>query len=211
MARWEGNTRSRLERAALDLFTEQGYDRTTVAQIAQRANLTERSFYRWFTDKREALFGGAEELETHLVSAIGTVPVGTGALQTLLAAFATAPQVFRPREFLQERAAVIEANPPLQEREQIKLVSLSKALAVALENRGFDRQTAQLATDVGLMVVRLASERWATDERTDFAQALEASTADLLTITAGVSRSRPAEPPARDQPQDQPRDQDAGA
>ena len=66
MARWEGNARGRLERAALDLFSEQGYDRTTVAQIAQRANLTERSFYRWFADKREVLFGGSEELEKHL-------------------------------------------------------------------------------------------------------------------------------------------------
>jgi AcrR family transcriptional regulator len=188
MARWEGNTRHRLERAALDLFTEQGYDRTTVAQIARRANLTERSFYRWFTDKREALFGGAEELETHLVSAINAVPTGTGALQTLLAGYATAPEIFRPREFLQKRAAVIEENPPLQEREQIKQVSLSKALAVALQNRGFDQQTAQLATDIAAAIVRLASERWATDEKTDFARALKTSTADLLAITADVNQ-----------------------
>src|SRR4051812_49450716 len=116
MARWEGNTRGRLERAALTLFREQGYDRTTVAQIARRANLTERSFYRWFTDKREVLFAD-DEIEERFLSAIDAVPAGTDPLPTLLAAFATAPEVFRPRDLLLERAAVIAANPPLRERE----------------------------------------------------------------------------------------------
>lgn len=184
MARWEGNARGRLERAALDLFSEQGYDRTTVAQIAQRANLTERSFYRWFADKREVLFGGSEELEKHLISAINAVPAETGALPTLLAAFATAPEVFRPREFLRERAAVIAANPPLQERELIKLASISDALTAALVHRGCDQQTARLATDVGMAVLRLTGERCMADERADFAQVLAASAADLLAVAA---------------------------
>src|SRR3954447_18436668 len=131
MARWEGDTRARLERAALELFTEQGYDRTSVAQIAQRANLTERSFYRWFTDKREVLFAG-DELEERLVAAVDAAPPGTGALPTLLTAFAVVPEVLLPREFLLERAAVIAASPPLQERELIKLAALSDALTAAL-------------------------------------------------------------------------------
>jgi AcrR family transcriptional regulator len=184
MARWEGNARGRLERAALDLFKEQGYDRTTVAQIAQRANLTERSFYRWFADKREVLFGGSEDLEKQLVSAIDAAPADTGPLPTLLAAFATAPEVFRPREFLQDRSAVIAANPPLQERELIKLTSISEALTAALVHRGCDRQTARLATDVGMAVLRLTTERCLADERADFAQVLSTSAADLLAITA---------------------------
>ena len=49
------------------------------AQIAQRANLTERSFYRWFQDKREVLFAG-DDLEKVLLKAIDAVPAGTGAL-----------------------------------------------------------------------------------------------------------------------------------
>ncbi|MGH8918969.1 MAG: TetR/AcrR family transcriptional regulator, partial [Actinomycetes bacterium] len=132
MARWEGNARGRLEQAALALFEEQGYDRTTVAQIAQRANLTERSFYRWFADKREVLFGGSRELEEQFASAIEAVPPDTGALPTLLAAFVTAPRVFRPREFLMRRAAVLTANPPLHERELIKLALISEAVTTAL-------------------------------------------------------------------------------
>jgi AcrR family transcriptional regulator len=183
MARWEGNTRGRLERAALDLFTEQGYDRTTVAQIARRANLTERSFYRWFTDKREVLFAD-DEIEERFLSAIDAVPDGTGPLPTLLAAFATAPEVFRPRELLLERAAVIAANPPLQERELIKLAGLSEVVVGALQRRGVDPRTARLATDVGMAVLRSASLRWVTDEGADFAELLAAGAADVLAIAA---------------------------
>lgn len=187
MARWEGNARGRLEQAALDLFEEQGYDHTTVAQIAERANLTERSFYRWFTDKREVLFGGSQELQTQLVTAIDAVPSGTGALPTLLAAFATAPRVFRPREFLLRRAAVIAANPPLHERELIKLASISEAITTALLRRGCDGETARLATDIGLAVLRLTTRRWMAEEHADyagFAEALSASAADLLAVAA---------------------------
>jgi AcrR family transcriptional regulator len=186
MARWEGNARGRLERAALDLFAEQGYDRTTVAQIARRANLTERSFYRWFSDKREVLFAG-DDLEEHLLAAMDAVPAGTGALPTLLAASATVNEVFRPRDFLRERAQVIAANPPLQERELIKLVSLSDALTAALMRRGFYRPTARLATDVGAAVLRLATERWMAEEQADFAQVLAASAADLFAVTANAA------------------------
>ncbi len=195
MARWEGNARGRLEQAALSLFEEQGYERTTIAQIAQRANLTERSFYRWFTDKREVLFGGSRELEEQFVTAIDAVPEGTAALPTLLAAFATAPRVFRPREFLIRRAAVIAANPPLRERELIKLVSISEAIRCALLRRGCDPETARLATDIGLAVLRLTTERWMAEEHADFAgfaDALSAGAADLLAVAAEAAPRPPA-------------------
>jgi AcrR family transcriptional regulator len=184
VARWEGDAPGRLERAALALFGEQGYDRTTIAQIARRANLTERSFYRWFTDKREVLFGGTEQFEAHLVAAMDAVPAGTPPLPALLAAFATAPEVIRPRDFLLARSAVIAANPPLQERELVKLAALADALTAALVRRGCDEQTARLATDTGLAVMRLASKRALAGEHTDFAEALAASASDLLTIAA---------------------------
>ncbi|MCU7726607.1 TetR/AcrR family transcriptional regulator [Actinoplanes sp. KI2] len=183
MARWEGNTRGRLERAALTLFTEQGYDRTTVAQIAKRANLTERSFYRWFADKREVLFAG-DDLEARITAAIEAVPAGTAALPALLTAFASVPEVLRPREFLRERAVVIAANPPLQERELIKMAGLSGTIAAALTARGVDEQTALLATDVGSAVLRLALRRWMDDEHTPFADLLAAGAADLRAVAA---------------------------
>ena len=191
MARWEGNARGRLERAALDLFLEQGYDRTTIAQITQRANLTERSFYRWFSDKREVLFDG-EGLEMRFVSAIEASPVDSRVLPTLLAAFAIAPEVLRPRVFLRERATVIAANPPLLERELMKLASLSEALTAALVRRGHERQTSRLAVDVAVAVLRLATERWVVDDHADFAHMLSESAVDLHAVTAvDVDESTP--------------------
>lgn len=182
MARWEGNTRHRLEQAALDLFREQGYDRTAVAQIAKRANLTERSFYRWFPDKREVLFGGGEELEDRFVAEIANAPAGMTALSMLMSAFTAGPEVYRPRDFLKERAAAIAANPPLQERELVKLASLTTALTKALEHRGHDPHTARLATDVGLPILRLATERWVADEGIDYARQLADASAELLSV-----------------------------
>ncbi|MFD2422516.1 TetR/AcrR family transcriptional regulator [Amycolatopsis pigmentata] len=189
MVRWEGNARGRLEQAALDLFAEQGYDRTTVAQIAQRANLTERSFYRWFRDKREVLFGG-DELEERFVAAIEAAEEGTDPLTMLMAAFKTAPEVIRPRDFLRKRGEVVAANPPLRERELIKLAALSQALTAALEKRGCDAQTARLATDAGMAILRLASERWMADENADHARLLADCATDLLAVLKPARRSR---------------------
>jgi hypothetical protein len=127
---------------------------------------------------------GGEELEKLLVSAIDATPADTGPLATLLAAFARAPEVSRPREFLAERSAVIAANAPLQERELIKLVSMSEAVTAALVRRGCDEQAARLTTDVAMAVVRLTTDRCMADERADFAETLAATTANLRAICA---------------------------
>jgi hypothetical protein len=119
-----------------------------------------------------------------LVSAIEAAPEGTGALPTLLAAFAVAPEVSPPREFLRERSAVIEAGPPLRERELTKPASLSDALTTALVHRGCDPRTARLATDIGTAVLRPTTERCMADEQADFAQVLSTGAADLLAVAA---------------------------
>ena len=188
MARWEGNARGRLEQAALALFGEQGYEHTTVAQIAQRANLTERTFYRWFSDKREVLFGASGDFEKQLVTAIEAVPADTAALPTLLAAFTTLPDAIHSREFLRELSAVIAASPALQERELTKQASVADAVAAALVGRGCDARTARLATDVGLAVLREVSQRWLAGE--DMTEAYETTVADLLAVTADARMPR---------------------
>ncbi|MET8847518.1 helix-turn-helix domain-containing protein [Amycolatopsis sp. NPDC004625] len=191
MARWEGNTRERLERAALELFRDQGYDRTTVAQIAKHAGLTERSFYRWFTDKREVLFAG-DELQACLEAGIAEVPAGTGALATLMAAFAAVPEVLRPRELLIELRAVIVANPPLRERSLIKEAMLAEVTAAALRRRGHDEQTARLATALGMAILGAATRRWVSGDEAGFATLLADSAADLLTVAADLPLANPA-------------------
>ena len=185
MARWEGNTRERLERAALELFRDQGYDRTTVAQIAKHAGLTERSFYRWFTDKREVLFAG-DELQACLEAGIAEVPAGTGALATLMAAFTAVPEVLRPREQLIELRGVVTDNPPLRERSLIKEAMLSEVTAAALRRRGHDEQTARLATALGMAILGSATRRWVLGEQADFPALLAESATDLLAVAADL-------------------------
>lgn len=183
MPRWEGNTQQRLEQAALDLFAGRGYEATTVAQITGRAGLTERSFYRWFADKREVLFAG-DELAGELLAALAAVPAGTAPLPALLAAFEAAPRVLRSRPFLRERAAVVAATPALQERELIKLEDLTGALAAALARRGIPGPEARLAAGIGMAVLRSATEDWVRSDDLDFPAALAASARRLGAITA---------------------------
>src|ERR1700761_6585846 len=103
MPRWEGDPVGRLERAALELFDERGFDRTTVAEIAKRAGLNERSFYRYFADKREVLFDGDGDLEAYLTRALEHAPADASPLDALLAVLADASRMFLPKELLRTR------------------------------------------------------------------------------------------------------------
>jgi AcrR family transcriptional regulator len=161
MGRWEPNSRGRLEKAALELYGERGYEQTTVAEIAQRAGLTERTFFRHFADKREVLFGGSELLKDLLVDGIATAPeplIPVDAVAAALQAAAAFMQDGRERAML--RQVVIDANPELQERELIKLATLSAAVAEALRAHGVPDLRAALAAETGLAVFKVAFTRW---------------------------------------------------
>lgn len=162
MPRWESDAQGRLERAALELFETQGFERTTVAQIAGAAGLKERSFYRYFPDKREVLFAG-NELEAHLVAQVEATDPGLTPIEALLTALRTTEEIFRPREFLLRRVRVIAANPALAERDLIKLADIADALARALERRGVEPGKARFIIDVVLAIHRRATSRWLTD------------------------------------------------
>ena len=133
------------------------------------------------------LFAGGEELEAHLVAGAAAAPPELAPLEVLLSAFATAQEVFRPLDFLVQRAAVIAASPPLQERELIKLASLATALATALVSRGVHERTAQFAADMGMSVLRMASEGWITDNRRPFAAHLRSAAEELRRIADQVT------------------------
>jgi AcrR family transcriptional regulator len=166
MARWEPNARERLERAALTLFVEHGYDATTVAQIADRAGLTKSSFFRHFGDKREVLFGGQDLLAELFSRAIRTAAPETTTVGCLAAALESVAPVFnRERHDLaQQRRAVIAANSELQERELLKRARLTSALTDALRERGTDETAACLAGEVGALAFGLAYVRWVEPE-----------------------------------------------
>jgi AcrR family transcriptional regulator len=187
VGRWEPDARGRLEEAALALYGERGFDQTTVAEIAERAGLTERTFFRYFTDKREVLFWGAGRLQETLVSAVIGAPDSVAPIDTIIAALEAAGAVFQERrDHSVKRQAVIAANAELQERELIKLARLAAAVAGALHRRGVREPTASLAAEAGITVFKIAFERWIHDRsRRDLAQHIRESFAELKTVTAG--------------------------
>jgi AcrR family transcriptional regulator len=164
MSRWEPNARGRLEQAAMELYSERGFEQTTVAEIARRAGLTERTFFRHFADKREVLFGGAGQLDERLKAAVAAAPDSASPFESMtLGLEAVAVLLHERRDFARRRQAVITANAELQERELIKLASWATALADALRERAVDASTATLVGEVGIAVFRIAFQRWLDD------------------------------------------------
>jgi len=145
----------------MQLYIERGFEQTTVAEIAQRAGLTARTFFRYFTDKREVLFSGSAMLQEHLVRALEAAPATATPMQAVAAALDAAAELLgRDRDFSRQRQSVIDANAELRERELIKLASLAAALADALRRRGVDEPDASLAAQAGIVVLRVAFEQW---------------------------------------------------
>jgi AcrR family transcriptional regulator len=161
MGRWQPDAHGRLQKAALRLYGERGFDSTTVAEIAQAAGLTKRTFFRYFADKREVLFWGAEELESLFVQSVVEAPVSASPLEAVAAALDAAAAMFEERrEYAARRQQIIAANPELQERELIKLASLAAAVAGALRQRGVGDPAAILTAQAGVAVFRVAFDRW---------------------------------------------------
>lgn len=167
MSRWEPNARERLEQAALELYSERGFEQTTVVEIAQRAGLTQRTFFRHFADKREVLFGGAEVLRDLLVSNVAAAPPETPPLEAVMLALGRAADLlFRERHAqARRRHAIIAAETNLQERELVKLATLSEALSAGLRQRGVPVSAADLAADTGVLVFKIAFARWIESSR----------------------------------------------
>jgi AcrR family transcriptional regulator len=184
MGRWQPNARGRLRQAAFELYGERGFDQTTVAQIAERAGLTERTFFRHFADKREVVFSG--EVHRVLVSTLADAPPSARPIEAVTAALEAAGAVLDERHDLtRRRQAVIAANPSLQEREQIKLATLAADMAEALRGRGVDPSPARLAADAGVAVFQTAFERWIDeDERRDFGVLVSEALSELRAVVA---------------------------
>jgi AcrR family transcriptional regulator len=185
MARWEPDSRGRLEQAALDLFSEQGFERTTVAEIAALAGVTERTFYRQFSDKREVLFSGASLLRDELVASVAAAPASASPLDAVASAIEAIGGLLQSRaRQARLRQKVIVANPELQERELVKMASLATALSAALVDRGVPEITARLSAEAGIAVLKVAFERWIDDDVTgDLRRIMRDHFDQLATIT----------------------------
>jgi AcrR family transcriptional regulator len=187
MGRWKPDARGRLEQAAFELFVEQGFDQTTTAQIAERAGLTERTFFRHFADKREVLFWGAGALQDLLVRTVASAPAGTSPIAAIAVALETAGALLQERrQGARQRQTIIAGHAELRERELIKLAALSAALAGALRRRGVKEPAASLTVEAGIAVFKVAFERWinGTVEQ-EFPQLIRETLDELRAVTAG--------------------------
>jgi AcrR family transcriptional regulator len=186
MARWEPNALDRLRAAALELFEERGYDHTTVGDIAARAGLTERTFFRYFTDKREVLFSGSEELEKLIVSGVASAPRTMSPLEVVVEALAASSPLFESRRtHARKRQALVAAHAELRERELIKSTRLAAALVASLRERGVPDATAALLAQTGMTLFHNAFERWIEDSRKrDLAHHLREALTELRSLTA---------------------------
>ena len=168
MPRNGDTVRKSLQWAALELYRERGYLETTAAEIAAKAGVTERTFFRHFPDKREVLFDGDAAFAEALTSAVRHASPTLGAWDTLFLAFNSVKEMFiENRPFSEPRQRVIASSPALQERAAAKTRVLIGALASALCERGVPGPQANLAAQVGMAALSQAVAAWFNDDSTD--------------------------------------------
>ncbi|MCS5713550.1 TetR/AcrR family transcriptional regulator [Herbiconiux sp. CPCC 205716] len=181
MPRWKPDARDRLVEAALDLFTEQGYDETTVAQIAERAELTRSTFFRHFSDKRELLSAGQEMLSGLLAEGILAAPAEATPLEAVAAGLDRASGAMTDfnRGLGPRLHAAIDANEELRARNAMKSIGLAAAMADALRARGVSDTAAQVAAELGVLAFGLGYRRWSDPSHDD-------TPGELTTYTAAA-------------------------
>lgn len=186
MSRWKPDAEGRLTRAAITLFEEQGYEETTVAEIAEAAGLTKRTFFRYFADKREVLFNGSTELTERWIAALDAASPDASPMAAVNTGLDAVAELFADRHpFARMRSQIITSNPELQERELIKLQSLAGAIAAALRERGVSHNAAILAAQAGVTVFHVAFARWVEqDDPTAFRRLMDESLEELRSVTA---------------------------
>ena len=189
MPRDGGPARLRLRQAALELYEQNGFDQVTTAEIAARAGVTERTFYRHFPDKREVLFDGERTLREALVAAVAEAPEALAPLPTLLMAFrAVAPALVANRPVSEPLRRVIAATPALRERAQAKSAALTEALADALRGRGVSPAEASLAAHIGMGVFSHVSAVWFQNPERDPDEILGEAFAELQALTTPLAQ-----------------------
>jgi AcrR family transcriptional regulator len=184
MPRWEHGSEDRLKKAALELFAEQGFEDTSTIEIAARAGVTNRTFFRYFSDKREVLFAESDGLRTMLVEKLRQAPDVTEPLQAITRVLAEFDwENLGPRDIQRRRHAVIAANPELLERDLSKQHIITVEFADVLRERGLDADVAQLAARVGVQVFLTAYGDWLeTGDEADLATVSEKVTSLLATL-----------------------------
>ncbi len=199
MVRWEPGAAERLQRSALELYASRGYEQTTAREIAQSVGLTERTFFRHFSDKREVLFYGQEQFEQAFLTGVYAAPAGASPIEMVAYALRSAADLFPDdrRPYSRMRQSVIDQNVALQERERHKLAHLGTAIADALRARGVDDLAATLAAQSGSTVFGVAFGQWIRDgERRSLSDLAVDILGELTTLAAAAWTARVGSAPA---------------
>jgi AcrR family transcriptional regulator len=189
MVRWQPGAGERLQKSALRLFTEQGFERTTVAEIAADAGVTERTFFRYFADKREVLFAQPDVFESMFTDAVRDAPDGTTVPELVTRALDGVDAFFpdERRAHGRARTAIIRSEPSLLERELLKMSHLTEAVAATMETRGVPAPIAALAAQTATSVFHVAFTQWLTEGETRTLAEIEHEVlAELRAVTAAV-------------------------
>jgi AcrR family transcriptional regulator len=161
MARWEPGTAGRLQEAALALFIESGFNDVTVADIAAEAEVSERTFFRYFATKEEVLFGESDLLLAEIITAIRQAPATASPADLVGAAMSRLIQLFEPeRSKHRQRSAVIDAEPALRERDLLKQSVWAKEIVAELVHRRIDPVRATALAGAATAGFRAAYGEW---------------------------------------------------
>ena len=189
MVRWEPGARERLQAAALELFASRGFEQVTAAEIAQSVGLTERTFFRHFSDKREVLFYGQDQFLQAFTDGVSAAPQDASPLEVIASALRAAGSFFpdERRPYSRTRQSVIDQNPALRERELHKLASVATAVAEALRARGVGEPAATLAAESGATVFGIAFSQWIGQGETRSLPAIASGVLrELVSLTEAV-------------------------
>ncbi|MFE9899786.1 TetR family transcriptional regulator [Streptomyces achromogenes] len=187
MPRSGAEARRRLQRAALELYQERGFDQTTTAEIAARAGVNERTFFRHFPDKREVLFDGEADMRAALTREIADAPDGLRPFDVLLRAFRTAGRILEDnRSFCEPRLKIIAVTPALRERDLAKAAWLTEGVAEALRQRGVPDRLAGLAAHTGWAAFHQAAQDWIDDPSQGLDAHLARAFDDLHALSGAV-------------------------
>lgn len=166
MARWHPDAEGRLRQAAIELFTEYGYDAVTITQIAERAGLTRRSYFRYFPDKREVLFAGSERLAPAVTKVLETTDRRAAPLDRIVTTLVdVGEQMIKHIGHAPDRRTIIASSNELTERERTKLAAVAQAITACFTGEGLDKAVAQLAGRIGVDLFQNAFDRYLDDSR----------------------------------------------
>ena len=183
MGRWEPGAEQRLQQAAMTLFLERGYDNVTVAEIAERASLTRRTFFNHFSDKREIFSSGAEAFRASVAAHLAAADDDLPALETAVSALSHAGAgIANYRQYAAQVRTIIASAPELQERELSKLALVTAVICEHLERRGTDPRTATIAAKLAGAAFSIAWEDCITEQQQPFEDLMRRAVHDLCAV-----------------------------